>query len=173
MKDLSLTTEIVIFSVIIVVLACSIFFIFRFFKLQKTSDSSSSEDVLKDIENSIIGTLSTYNDMATQLHLTYVILGCIAIISSVFVTTFIAGSTTTVSYRDYLPFVSFASTASITLITAFNLGTKANSCRTAWRYLDYTFSRYKTGEITMAELLKAKFEAETILGGVDFQYNPK
>ncbi|MBB5396526.1 hypothetical protein [Mucilaginibacter sp. AK015] len=145
--------------------------IFKFFNKQKPITKISSNDVSKDIEISIVDTLNTYDGMATQLHLTYVLLGCIAIISSVFVTTFIASDTAKYS-SEYLPYVSFASTASLTLITAFNLGAKANNCRAAWRYLDYAFSRYKTKEITIAELLKARFEAETIMGGVDFQYKP-
>lgn len=128
-----------------------------------------TESSLDEIEKDIIRALDVFHNMAFKLHSLYVFLGFIAIISSVFVTTFLA---TNIHYV-VLPYISFTATASLTLITAFNLGTKANNCRKGWRHLHYAFAQYKADLIKIPELLAARAEAETILGGVDFQYNPK
>ncbi|MBE9584023.1 hypothetical protein IM792_06140 [Mucilaginibacter sp. JRF] len=135
--------------------------------------NSGTPASISEIEKDIVEALKVYHSMAIKLHSIYVVLGLIAISSSVFVTTFVSGSLQSGVYKDALPYVSFAATASLTLITAFNLGNKANNCRKGWRYLHYAFARYKADIIKLPELLKARDEAETILGGVDFQYNPK
>jgi len=127
----------------------------------------------KAIEADVEAVLKVYHRMAFQLHMVYVILGFVAIVSSVFVTTFIGYKTPPLFKTEYLPYISFISTACITLITAFSLGNKSNNTRRAWRLLKFSYLQYKAGIIDVNELLKKQDEAEAIIGGVDFQYNPR
>ncbi|WP_345954376.1 hypothetical protein [Mucilaginibacter sp. PAMB04168] len=130
-------------------------------------------DNIIEIELDIAESLGNWHRWAGQLHALYIVIGVIAILSSVFVTTFISTKDNQLFDTKYLPYVSFTSTVSITLITAFNLGPKANNWRKAWRMLHYHYSLYKAGTITMPELLKKRYEADELIGGVDFQYSAK
>ncbi|MEO6980294.1 MAG: hypothetical protein ABI113_18020, partial [Mucilaginibacter sp.] len=166
-------------AVVSAILIVSLYLIHRFFKFDYTSFQSDAAEALEDdarialIEKNVIIALRVYHKVAVQLRITYVIIGTVAILCSVFVTTFISGAEKS-EYKQWLPFVSFASTASLTLITAFNLGAKGNNCRNAYRHLENSYMRYKAEpDYTLADLVKAKNEAEKIIGGVDFQYNPK
>jgi len=133
------------------------------------------KDPPKDaIVNEIMDALHVYHNMAVALHTTYVVLGFIAIVSSVSVTS-LSGSKEQLTIfgfdaKNATHILSFIATASITLITAFNLGNKSNNCRKAWRLLSYALAQNRLGQITDAALLKAHNEAETIIGGVDFNY---
>jgi len=171
--------SIIIVVIVLVVLAFCLYLINRFFKFNYTSFRLDAVDKLEDkdkivlIEKNVINALEVYHKMAVQLRMTYVISGALAILCSVFVTTFISGAKDSI-YKDWLPYISFASTASLTMITAFNLGAKGNSCRNAYRHLENGYMRYKAdSSFTIIDLVKAKNEAEMILGGVDFQYSPK
>jgi hypothetical protein len=140
---------IIIVVIILAVLVLCLYLINRFFKFNYNSFELDAAEVLEDkekialIEKNVINALKVYHKMAVQLHMTYVILGALAILCSVFVTTFISGAKDSI-YKEWLPYVSFASTTSLTLITAFNLGAKGNSCRNSYRHLENGYMRYKT-----------------------------
>jgi len=138
---------------------------------------SLKSDPFDAVVKEIYDLLFTYHRMAVILHSIYIFLGASTILSSVFVTTFLNSNATMdgVPIATYLPLISFASTASISLISAFSLGNKANNSRRAWRVLSTALDRYRTSNPEnktrhMEELLIKKAEAETIVGAVDFKY---
>jgi hypothetical protein len=141
----------------------------------KSKDDYLNKAPKDALVHEIMDALNVYHNMAVTLHTTYVILGFIAIISSVLVTSLSGSSSEKVMFmgvdsKTATHILSFISTATITLITAFNLGTKSNNCRKAWRLLSYNLAQNRLGLVTDAMLLKAHNEAETIIGGVDFNY---
>jgi hypothetical protein len=176
MKDLTPTSLLpwVNGFIIVTILSFSAYLVIRFFRISyngfdlEDTGSKTAKDIAA-VEKNIIRALETYHHMAVQLHMTYIVLGALAIICSVFVTTFIAVKGN--SYKEWLPYISFTSTAALTLITAFNLGAKGNNCRNGWRHLESAFMSYKAdAKFTIEDLIKAKAEAEALLGGVEFQY---
>jgi len=141
----------------------------------KSKKEFLSESPLDALVSNILNLLYTYNKMAITLHSIYVFLGATTILTSVFVSTFLTSNATLdkVPIATYLPLVSFASTASISLISAFSLGNKANNSRRAWRLLSSAFDIFmvsERGHKEMTELIKKRDEAEIIVGGVDFKY---
>lgn len=132
------------------------------------------------IVNEVMDLLFTYHRMAIILHSIYILLGATTILSSVFVTAFLNSNATidTVPITTYLPLISFVSTASISLITAFSLGNKSNNSRKAWRLLSTALDNYLTADKedtaakskAMQELIEERGKAENIVGTVDFKY---
>ena len=130
---------------------------------QLTTDSIDTGKVKADMDNALV----VYNRMAVQLMTLLVVLGVIAIFCSLFVTSFAGSSWFS---TDAVKITSFASTLSLTLITAFSIATKGNSARSAWRHLNKALLLYRSGNSSVVDLIKAYEEAEAILGGVDFAY---
>lgn len=64
--------------------------------------------------------------------------------------------------------LSFFSALFLTLLTVFNVSTKGNNDRRAWRHLNYALLLYYSGKMSLENLASAKFEGEEILGLVDF-----
>ena len=110
--------------------------------------------------------LGVWNSLASTLMKTLIILGVLAIASSLFVTTFASKENVLLT-----KICSFATTLILTLLTSFNLSKKANGVRNGWRHLNAAFFRYKANSIDINELIKAYLEGEVMLGGVDFNYD--
>jgi len=113
----------------LIILSYSCFFFFTARMYIKLSTWKSYENYFKinptdkgsePIEKDVLKALSVWHVMATALHKTYIIMGIIAILSSVYVTTFIS-LTERKGIGDYiknsLPLVSFIATTSLTMIT--------------------------------------------------------
>lgn len=130
----------------------------------------------KLIERFILDALDTYDNMAKRLHTLFILLGFTAIVGSIFVTTFLSladnkDSGGNPEIKQALPYIAFLSTTCLTLITAFDLSTKSNNCRRAWRYLQNQYEIYKAKPNgNLEDLIEAHKKAEEILGSVDFQY---
>lgn len=137
---------------------------------QETKDTQYlipvSTAVLKDIEDK----LATWYKMANWLQATLIILGILAIGCSLFITAF-AGSDFLGTNNTAIRILAFVTTLFLTLITSFNLSTKANNCRNAWRHLNKALYCYKSKRIDGDALIKAYEEGENILGAVDFNFN--
>lgn len=125
-----------------------------------------STAVLQDIEDK----LATWAKMANWLQATLIILGVLAIGCSLFITAF-AGSDFLGTNNTAIRILAFVTTLFLTLITSFNLSTKANNCRSAWRHLNKALYSYKSKRIDGDALIKAYEEGENILGSVDFNFN--
>lgn len=118
--------------------------------------------VLIDIEDK----LHDWSKMADRLMFALIILGFIAIGSTLFISAFV-GSIDSL----YIKIIAFAATFSLTLITTFNLPTKTSDVRKAWRLLNKSIYRYKSGLISIDVLIKDYETGENMLGSVDFNYN--
>jgi hypothetical protein len=121
-------------------------------------------------ENEVLEKISkvnaTWHRMANSLRFLQALLGTAAILCSLFVTAF-AGSKW-LETPECIKLLSFIATASLTLLTAFNISQKGNNARNAWRHLNKAIMQKKNGNISTDELIKAYEEGEKILGDVDF-----
>jgi amino acid transporter len=160
--------------IICIVLVLSLYHYYKRFKaaellLEKDIDTTTARYVvLQGVHKS----LKIWNLLAFFLHTLYVLFGIVAITASVYVTTYVSAFKAEKSHTE-IPIVSFIATLSITLITAFNLGEKANAFRRAWRELEMGLNQHLTDAKTLDDLIKTKLDCEVIVGGVDFQYSPK
>jgi len=109
--------------------------------------------------------LPVWNSLAKSLQRTYVALGIVATVSSLVVATF-----TDELGPMWVKVVSFILALSIGLITAFDIGAKANGARGAWRLLNAAVLSYEndTG-FTIQDLYKQYVAGEALLG--DIKYN--
>lgn len=96
-----------------------------------------------------------------------VIFGLSTIISSVLVSVY---TSTGIITDKGIKVLACISTASLTLLTAFNVVNKGNNARQAWRILNAAIYKYETGEIEIKDLIYAYEIGEKILGNVEFSY---
>ena len=120
-------------------------------------------DVLIDLEK----VLATWNRMAKSLQTLVVIMGIISVSGSLYVSAFTDSEFLNSTWTRIL---SLATTLCLTLITTFNLSTKANNARNAWRHLNRSLYSFKSNRISVDELIKAYDEGEKILGDVTFNF---
>lgn len=119
----------------------------------------------EEIVSHILNLLPVWNRLASSLMTTFVVLGVVAIGSSLFVTTFANEKNVLV-----VKICSFTTTLLLTILTSFNLSRKANGVRNGWRHLNAAYFKYKAnGDIDA--LIKAYEEGEIMLGSVDFNYD--
>ena len=119
-------------------------------------------NVLKEIEYH----LGTWKRMANWLQGSVIVMGFFAIASSLFISAF-AGTVNDLTIK----IIAFIATLFITLITAFNLPTKASNVRNSWRLLNKALYSFKTNAIDANALIKAYEDGENMLGSVDFNYS--
>ncbi|MCC9167978.1 hypothetical protein [Pontibacter harenae] len=134
--------------------------------------SKGSEDINPEHKNALLyevtNALNVWHKSAVKLHGLTIVFGTLATVSSLALTAFVG-----MPWMTELPtrLLAFSSTVFLTLLTVFNVGSKGNNARKAWRKLNYALMRYYTGAITLDELAKAKFEGEEIIGSVEFNPN--
>lgn len=127
-----------------------------------------------EVEANIVRLLNTWNKNSSHFAQLVAVLGILSIGGSLFVTTFLG-------YKDdkdgsflvsniIIKIVSLVSSMSLTAITAFNLDSRKNKIRSAWRVLNSAYFRYKTKEINMQELIKIYKECEISIGQTSFTY---
>lgn len=119
----------------------------------------------REVPKEFLDLLPVWNTVATRLQRTYVALGILGTLSSLAVGIFSA------ELGDLgVKIVSYILAASLGLITAFDLGHKANSARGAWRLLNAAVIAYKTDETFSSKDLWNQYVAgEAMLG--DIKYN--
>ena len=123
------------------------------------------EGVPRDAPQGYRDLLPVWNSLAKSLQRTYVGLGIIATVSSLIVATF-----TTELGPTWVKVVSFLLALSIGLITAFDIGAKANAARGAWRLLNAATLAYANdASFTIQDLYKQYVAGEALLG--DIKYN--
>lgn len=120
------------------------------------------DEVVKSLEY----ILDTWRRMAGWLQLALVSFGFLAIACSVCIATFnveIGPLATKI--------LAACATLFLTIISSFNLASKASNVRDGWRHLNKAMYSYKTKSIDIAALIKAYEEGEKILGTVEFNYD--
>jgi len=109
--------------------------------------------------------LPVWNRLAKSLQATYVLLGVVATVSSLVLATF-----TTELGTLRVKVVAFVLSLSLGLITAFEVGAKANGARAAWRSLNAAILSYENDHnFTIQDLYKQYVAGEALLG--DIKYN--
>jgi hypothetical protein len=108
--------------------------------------------------------LPAWNKLATSLQRTYVALGITATLSSLAVATF------TAELKPIgVKIVSFLLAVALGLITAFDVGGKANSCRSAWRILKAAILSYENNpDFTIQELHQQYLTGEALIGDIKY-----
>ncbi|MCA8974825.1 MAG: hypothetical protein KDC98_08885 [Planctomycetes bacterium] len=120
----------------------------------------------QDVPPHILQCLATWDRMATQLQWTHVTLGLLATILSLTVAAFASFLT-----PIWITVFSFLASVSLALLTSFRVGQKAGDLRAGWRHLSVALMRFRSQpDYTVADLITAYGEAETMLG--DVQYSP-
>lgn len=123
------------------------------------------EGVTRDVPQGYRELLPIWNRLATLLQTTYVVLGLLATVSSLVVATFTKELGT-----PGVKGVSFLLALSIGLITAFDIGAKANAARGAWRLLNAATLAYANDpSFSIHDLYKQYLAGEALLG--DIRYN--
>lgn len=123
------------------------------------------EGVPRNVPKGYGDLLPVWNSLAKSLQRTYVVLGIIATVSSLVVATF-----TTELGTLGVKVVGFLLALSIGLITAFDIGSKANAARGAWRILNAATLAYANDPtFTIQDLYKQYLAGEALLG--DIKYN--
>ncbi|SDK61922.1 hypothetical protein [Flavobacterium noncentrifugens] len=127
-----------------------------------TIDQIQNDLLVQKIENH----LYTWNKMANWLQASLIVMGFLSITSSLFVSAF-AGILEPLAIQ----IIAFFATLFITLITAFNLPTKANNVRNGWRILNKAYYDYKNNSVDLSVLLKAYEDGEKVLDGIEFNFS--
>jgi hypothetical protein len=107
--------------------------------------------------------LRRWDRIAITLRYTQVALGTTGIVSALIVATF------TKELGDYLKVYSFLAALSIGILTAFDIGGKANKTRQAWRHLNTAILRYLYVQASSIDnLIDSYSQAEAMVGDVTF-----
>lgn len=142
---------------------------------QNTSLQNVEAQTLKPVSAAVLTNiekkLSDWRKMANLLQVSLVILGASAIACSLFITAFAGSDFLGSNNNTTIRIFAFITTLFLTLITSFNLSSKANNCRNAWRHLNKAMYSYKSKIIDGDTLINAYEEGENILGSVDYNFN--
>jgi len=126
---------------------------------------TETPDMPRDVPQGYRELLPVWNRLAKSLQRIYVVLGVVATISSLVVATFTAEMGPL-----GVKIVSFLLALSIGLMTAFDVGSKANAARGAWRILNAATLAYANDpSFTIGDLYKQYVAGEALLG--DIKYN--
>jgi hypothetical protein len=109
----------------------------------------------------IRGSLKKWNRDAAMLRVVHAFLTIMATVCSLLVAAKISAFK-----PDYIQWLSFMAAVSVGLLSAFDLGSKANRLRRAWRRLRTELLRFENGLSKEEELIKAYALAEEIIGDV-------
>lgn len=108
--------------------------------------------------------LPVWHKMASQLQTLFVVLGAVATVSSLALAAF-AGDIGTIGVKV----LSFIPATCLGLIAAFDVGSKANAARAAWRLLNAAVLAYENDmTYTIKELHKQYVAGESLLGDIRF-----
>jgi hypothetical protein len=125
----------------------------------------SEASMPREVPEGYTDLLPVWNTLAKRLQATYVALGVVATCSSLVVATF-----TSELGPVWVKVVSFLLALSIGLITAFDIGAKANAARNAWRLLNAGSLAYANDStFAIQDLYKQYMAGEALLG--DIKYN--
>lgn len=125
-----------------------------------TDDAINKDSVLIDIN----ARLKTWGRQTNYLRTVHALLTFSATVCSFLVASKVTDENSAV--RPYISWVSFTAAVCIGILSAFDLGSKANRVRKAWRILNVSLMRYKKGKLSIGELLDKYLQAEEIIGDV-------
>jgi hypothetical protein len=118
----------------------------------------------REIPLEVLQNLRRWSWLGNLLRIIHVILGVVATAAGLYVATFTERDPT------YTKLGTFTAAFCLALLTAFNIGGKADSIRRAWRHVTAACMLYKGDPtFTLERLVKAYSEAETMIGDVPFQ----
>jgi hypothetical protein len=125
-----------------------------------TDDAINKDAVLNDIN----ARLKTWSRQTNYLRTLHALLTFTATVCSFLVASKVTDNDSIV--RPYISWVSFTAAVCIGILSAFDLGSKANRVRRAWRILNVSLMRYRKGKLPIEELLNIYLQAEEIIGDV-------
>jgi hypothetical protein len=108
--------------------------------------------------------LWSYN--TTKLWAIHITLGVLATFFSLLAAALTGNSGN--SYNEWVRVSAFIAALSISVMTAFNLGTKSNNVRNAWRILNYAIIKFNHNLIQTNEVIGVYEEGESLIGGVTY-----
>jgi hypothetical protein len=118
----------------------------------------------RDIPLEVLQNLRRWAWLGNLLRIVHVVLGVVATGAGLYVATFTERDPT------YTKLGTFTAAFCLALLTAFNIGGKADSIRRAWRHVTAACMLYKgDAAFTLERLVKAYTEAEAMIGDVPFQ----
>ncbi len=120
----------------------------------------------KYILDKIEKTCKLWSTMADVLNAGIIILGVTAISTSVLVSIY-TGSPELVAPAN-LKILACISTIALGLLTAFGMVNRSNGARSAWRVLNASLMLYKTGALSMEQLIAQYEKGEKQLGFIHF-----
>lgn len=121
----------------------------------------AEDPALKEVEIQ----LNKWKRQTFGLRTIHAVLGIIAVVASLLVAAKINSFNS-----DTIEWFAFLAAVSTGLLTAFDLGSKANRMRRAWRKLNAALIKYRRQQINDIELLKIYEESEDLIG--DVKENP-
>jgi len=105
--------------------------------------------------------LNTWDWQARLLRIIHALLGIIAIACSLLV-----ASKINTFDSELIEWLAFFAAISTGLLSGFDLGSKANRMRRAWRLLNAAKMMYEANETELKEVINAYKEAENLIGDV-------
>jgi hypothetical protein len=112
----------------------------------------------------ILAYLNRWNILARALRVIHITLGFLSVLFSLLTAAQISPLNT-----DWPKVYAFIAALSIGLMTAFDMGTKSNNTRTAWRNLNASVIKFNQGLIDKQGVIDAYEEGEKSIGDVVFQ----
>lgn len=116
----------------------------------------------RELPQQIIDNFKNWSILASVLRVIHILLGLVATVCSILVTMDIKKID-----GDKKKWLAFTAAVSFSILSAFDLGDKANRTRTAWRYMNTAIIKYQEGvDTSKKDLIDAYDEAEKIIGDV-------
>jgi hypothetical protein len=126
--------------------------------------ASEMAPAAREIPPEIADNLKRWVWIANSLRILQVVLGILGTASALLVTTF----TEQLRVR-WIKICSFTAALAIGILSAFDVGSKADSTRRAWRHLTTAILKYHSDTtFTITQLIDAYTEAEAMVGDVPF-----
>ena len=119
----------------------------------------------REVPEEIQKNLHDWQLIANSLRILQMFLGVLGTVAALFVTSF----TSEIGVR-WIKVCSFVAAISIAILSAFDVGAKADSTRRGWRHLTAAILRFKTDpNFTEQQLIDAYSEGEAMVGDVPFR----
>jgi hypothetical protein len=116
---------------------------------------------MREVPDEIKKAVNFWYRSAGILRFLHISLGLIAVILTITVASTIGEKT------SLTPWIAWGAAISVGIMTSFNLGTKSNSMRNAWRVLNEAKIRYENqDDMTIEKLIDAYRDGEKLIGDV-------
>ena len=139
-------------------------------KIKEWRKGNDPDKTLAEIKEKLV----RWNSLAWNWERWLLILGIASIASSLFISGFATSDFMVACHSLLLKILGFVSALSLTAISTFNMPSKANNLRKAWRHLNKAYYRYYAGIVDINQLVLAYDEGEELIGAsIDFNYGKK